>query len=56
MLHSIIIHHCRVVYIRHGEGDDVVVVGVVNVNTSDLDLTSVKKELARLWKRETNTG
>lgn len=56
MLHSIIIHHCHIVYIRHGEGDYVVIVGVVDVDTSDLDLTSVKKELARLWKRETKTG
>lgn len=48
MLHSIIIHYSHVVYVRHSEGDDVVIVRVVDVYTSDLDLTSIKEELARL--------
>lgn len=48
MLHSIIVHHSHVVYVRHSEGDDVVVVRVVNVYTSDLNLTSIKEELAGL--------
>ena len=41
MLHSVIVHCCHVVYVRHGKGDDVVVVGVVNVYTTDLNLTGV---------------
>lgn len=52
MLHSIIVHHCHVVYVWHGKGDDVVVVGVVNVYTPDLNLTSIKKEFTGLWKRK----
>lgn len=52
MLHSIIVHHSHVVYVRHSEGDDVVIVRVVNVYASDLDLTSIKEELAGLWKRK----
>lgn len=52
MLHSIIVHHCHVVYVRHSEGDDVIVVRVVNVYTPDLNLTSVKKEFAGLWKKK----
>lgn len=48
MLYSIIVHRCHIVYVRHSEGDYVVVVRIVNVNTPDLNLTSVKKELARI--------
>lgn len=48
MLQGVVVHHGHVVDVRHGEGDDVVVVGVVNVYTPDFNLTSVEKELARL--------
>ena len=48
MFDGIIINHCHVVYVRHSKGDDVVVVGVVNVHTSDLNLTGIKQELAGL--------
>lgn len=54
MLHCVIVHRCHIVNVRHSEGDDVIVVRVVDVNTSDLDLTSIKEELSRLWKRETS--
>lgn len=50
MLHGIIIHHGHIVNVWHSEGDDVVVIRVVDVNTSDLNLTSIKQELSRLWK------
>lgn len=50
MLHSIKVHHGHVVYVRHSEGDDVVVVRVVNVYASDLNLTSIEEKLAGLWK------
>lgn len=46
MLNSIIVHHRHIVYVRHSEGDDVVIVRVVDVYTSDLNLTSIKEELA----------
>lgn len=55
MLHGIIVYRCHVVYVWHGEGDDVVVVRVVDVDAPDLDLTSVKKEFAGFWKRKTNS-
>lgn len=54
MLHGVVVHCRHIVYVRHGEGDDVVVVRVVDVDTSNLDLTSVEKELAGLWERKTN--
>lgn len=54
MLHSIVVHHGHIVYVWHSEGDYVVVVGVVDVHTTDLDLTSIKKEFAGLWKRKMN--
>lgn len=50
MLHGVIVHHCHIVYVWHREGDDVVVVGIVNVDTSDLNLTGIQEELAGLWK------
>lgn len=54
MLHGIIIHHGHIVYVWHSEGDDVVVIGVVDVNPSDLNLTSIKQEFSRLWKNIKN--
>lgn len=48
VLHCVVVHHCHVVDVRHGEGDDVVVVGVVDVHAADLDLTGVQEELAGL--------
>lgn len=52
MLHGIVVNRRHVVDVRHGEGDDVIVVRVVDVNAADLDLTSVQKELPRLWKKQ----
>jgi len=52
MLHSVIVHHGHIVNVRHGEGDDVIVVGVVNVDAPDLDLTSIQKELSGFWEEE----
>lgn len=52
MLHSIVVNRRHIVDVRHGEGDDVIVVRVVDVNAADLDLTSVQKELPRLWKEQ----
>lgn len=52
MLHGVIVHHCHIVYVGHREGDDVVVVGIVNVDTSDLNLTGIQEELAGLWKKK----
>lgn len=51
LLQSIIVHHSHVVDIRHSEGDDIVVIRVVDVYSSDLDLPSVQQELARLCGR-----
>lgn len=51
MLHSIVVNRSHVVDVWHGEGDDVVVVRVVNVDATDLDLASVQEELPRLWKK-----
>lgn len=48
LLLSIIIHRRYVINHRHGEGDDVVVIRILNVHSSDLDLTGVEQELARL--------
>lgn len=50
VLQSVVVHHGHVVDVRHSEGDDVVVVGVVDVHPSDLDLPSVQQELTRLCK------
>lgn len=50
LLQSVVVHHGHVVDIRHGEGDDVVVVRVVDVHSSDLYLSSVQQELARLCR------
>lgn len=47
---SVIVHHRHVVDVRHSEGDDVVVVGVVDVHTPDLDLASIQQELTRLCR------
>lgn len=52
MLHSIVVNRRHVVDVRHGEGDDVIVVRVVDVNAADLDLTSVQKELPGLWRKQ----
>lgn len=41
MLHGIKVHHCHVVYVRHSEGDYVVVVRVVDVHTPDFNLTGI---------------
>lgn len=48
VLYGVVIQHRHVVDVGHGEGDDVVVVGVVDVNAPDLDLTGVQEELAGL--------
>ena len=50
MLLSVVVHHGYVVDVRHSEGDDVVVVGVVDVHSPDLDLARVQQELARLCR------
>lgn len=52
MLHGIVVNRRHVVNVRHGEGDDVIVVRVVDVHAADLDLTSVQKKLPGLWKKE----
>lgn len=52
VLHGIVVNRRHVVDVRHGEGDDVIVVRVVDVNAADLDLTSVQKELTGLWKNQ----
>lgn len=48
VLQRVIVHHSHVVDVRHSKGDDVVVVGVVNVHSPDLDLAGIQQELARL--------
>lgn len=52
LLQGIIVHHRDVIDVRHREGDDVVVVGVVNVHTPDLHLPRVQQELLKLWGKE----
>lgn len=42
LLLGIVIHCCYVVNHRHGEGDDVVVIWILDVHASDLDLTGVE--------------
>lgn len=51
MLHGVVVERRHVVDVRHGEGDDVVVVRVVDVDAADLDLTRVQEELPGLWKK-----
>lgn len=51
MLHGIVVNGSHVVDVRHGEGDDVVVVRVVNVDAADLDLARIQEELPGLWKK-----
>lgn len=51
MLHGVVVERRHVVDVRHGEGDDVVVVRVVDVDAADLDLASVQEELPGLWKK-----
>lgn len=50
MLQSIVIHHGHVVDVRDGEGDNVVIVGVVNVHSPDFYLPSVQQKLPRLCR------
>lgn len=52
VLESIVVHHGHVVDVRHREGDDVVVVRVVDVHSSDLYLSSVQQELPGLCRGE----
>lgn len=42
LLLGVIIHCCYVVDHRHGEGDDVVVIWILDVHPSNLDLTGVE--------------
>lgn len=48
VLYSVEVQHRHVVDVGHSEGDDVVVVGIVDVNAPDLNLTGVQEELAGL--------
>lgn len=50
VLQSIVVHHSHVVDIRHGEGDDVVVIRVVDVHPSYLNLARIQQELTRLCR------
>lgn len=52
LLQSVIIHNRDVVDVRDGEGDDVVVVWIIDVHSSYLNLTGVQQELTWLWKRD----
>lgn len=52
VLQRVIVHHSHVVDVRHGKGDDVVVVRVVDVHSPDLDLTGIQQELTRLCRGE----
>lgn len=57
VLQCVVVHHSHVVDVGHSEGDDVVVVGVVDVHSPDLDLASVEQELTglcRVGKTATN--
>lgn len=49
LLQGVVIHHRDVVDVGHREGDDVVVVGVVDVHAADLHLPRVQQELLKLW-------
>lgn len=42
LLLSIVIYCCYVINYRHGEGDDVVVIWILDVHSSNLDLTGVE--------------
>ena len=48
LLHGVVVHHRHVVDVGHREGDDVVVVRVVDVHAADLYLTRVQQELTPL--------
>lgn len=52
VLESIIIHHRHIVDVGHSERDDVVVIGVINVHSSDFNLTSIEQKLTELWRRK----
>lgn len=41
VLYSVVVQHRHIVNVRHGKGDDVVVVGIVNVHAPDLNLTGI---------------
>lgn len=56
MFHRVIVNRRHVVDVRNGEGDDVIVVRVVDVDAANLDLTSVQKELPGLWKKKKRRG
>jgi len=53
VLKGIIVHHSHVVDVRHSEWDDIIVVWVVNVHSSDLYLPGVQQKLPRLCRGET---
>lgn len=48
LLSGIIVQHCDVVDVGNREGDDVIVVGGIQVHTPDLHLTCVQQELLKL--------
>lgn len=48
LLAGIIVQHCDVVDVGHREGDDVIVVGSIQVHAPDLHLTCVQQELLKL--------
>lgn len=57
VLQSIIVHHGHVIDVRHGKGNNVVVVRVVDVHSSDLYLSGVEQKLTRLCRGdEMSTG
>lgn len=51
MLQGVIVHCRHVIDVGHSEGDNVVVVRVVDVHSSDLVLASVEQKLTRLCAR-----
>lgn len=48
LLAGVIVQHRDVVDVGNGEGDDVIVVGGIQVHTPDLHLTCVQQELLKL--------
>lgn len=52
VLLGIVVYHGYVVNVRHSERNNVVVVWVVDVHSSDLDLASVQQELTRFCKEK----
>lgn len=48
LLSGVIVQHCDIVDIGHSEGDDVVIVGGIQVHPPDLHLTCVQQELLKL--------